>query len=97
MSGAPFQVERPLQTFPTLTPEQIARIERLGTRRKVKRGEVLFDQGSEGVPFYVILSGALEVVRPIKNREDTIVVHRPGQFTGEITLLTGRRAWRAAA
>jgi len=92
MSGAPFQVERPLQTFPTLTPEQIARVERLGTRRKVKRGELLFDQGSEGVSFYVILSGALEVVRPIKNREDTIIVHRPGQFTGEITLLTGRRS-----
>jgi thioredoxin reductase (NADPH) len=92
MSGAPFQVERPLQTFPTLTPEQIARIERLGTRRKVKRGELLFDQGSEGVSFYVILSGALEVVRPIKNREDPIVVHGPGQFTGEITLLTGRRS-----
>ncbi len=92
MSGAPFQVERPEQTFPTLTPEQIARIEHLGIRRKVKRGELLFDQGSEGVSFYVILSGALEVVRPIKNREDTIVVHRPGQFTGEITLLTGRRS-----
>jgi thioredoxin reductase (NADPH) len=92
MSGAPFQVERPAQTFPTLTPEQIARIERLGTRRKVKRGELLFDQGSEGVSFYVILSGALEVVRPLKNREDPIVVHRAGQFTGEITLLTGRRS-----
>jgi thioredoxin reductase (NADPH) len=92
MSGAPFKVERPLQTFPTLTPQQIARIERLGTRRKVKRGELLFDQGSEGVSFYVILSGALEVVRPVKNREDPIVVHGPGQFTGEITLLTGRRS-----
>jgi len=92
MSGAPFQVERPLQTFPTLTPQQIARIERLGTRLKVKRGELLFDQGSEGVSFYVVLSGALEVVRPIKNREDPIVVHGPGQFTGEITLLTGRRS-----
>jgi thioredoxin reductase (NADPH) len=92
MSGLPFQVERPAQTFPTLTPEQIARIERHGTRRKVKRGELLFDQGSEGISFYVILSGALEIVRPHKGKEDPIVVYRPGQFTGEVNMLTGRRS-----
>jgi thioredoxin reductase (NADPH) len=92
MSDAPIQVERPAQTFPTLTPEQIARIERHGTRRKVRRGELLFDQGSEGISFYVILSGALEVVRPHKGREEPIVVHRPGQFTGEVNMLTGRRS-----
>jgi thioredoxin reductase (NADPH) len=92
MSGAPFQVERPAQTFPTLKPEQIARIERYGTRRTVRRGELLFDQGSEGISFYVILSGALEIVRPHKGKEDSIVVHRPGQFTGEVNMLTGRRS-----
>ena len=91
MSGAPL-VERPEQTFPTLKAEQIARIERYGTRRRVRRGELLFDQGSEGVSFFVILSGKLEVVRPHKGKEELIVVHGPGQFTGEITMLTGRRS-----
>src|SRR5262245_34361591 len=83
--------QRPEQTFPVLTPEQIARIDKIGKRRRLRRGEILFDQGAEGVPFYVVLDGALEVVRPGQEKEDQIVVHRKGQFTGEISLLTGRR------
>src|SRR5262249_47865095 len=91
MSTPQFRVERPEATFPTLSQEQIARIERLGTRRRVHRGEVLIEQGTENPSFYVILSGSVEVVRPLKGKEDLIVVHRPGQFTGETTLLAGRR------
>ncbi len=92
MATAAPGVERPEQTFPTLSPDQIARIARHGTRRRVHRGELLFDQGTENVSFYVILSGALAVVRPHKDTEDLIVVHGAGQFTGETTLLTGRRS-----
>ena len=75
-----------------MSADQIARIARYGTRRRVHRGELLFDQGTENVSFYVVLSGALEIVRPYKGKEDLIVVHHPGQFTGEISLLTGRRS-----
>jgi thioredoxin reductase (NADPH) len=92
MSTPQFQVERPEATFPTLSADQIARIARYGARRRVQRGELLFDQGTEGASFYVIISGALEIVRPHKGKEDLIVVHGPGQFTGEIYLLTGRRS-----
>ena len=87
----PFEQRRE-QMFPTLSAEQIARIERHGTRRRVTRGEVLFEQGAEHVPFFVVLEGALEIVRPERGREDPIIVHHPGQFTGETTLLTGRRS-----
>jgi thioredoxin reductase (NADPH) len=85
--------ERREQTFPTLGEEQIARIARHGTRRRVRRGDVLFDQGAETVHFYVVLAGALEIVRPRRGSgEDLIVVHGVGQFTGETTLLTGRHS-----
>jgi thioredoxin reductase (NADPH) len=92
MSTPQFQVDRPEATFPTLSADQIARIARYGTRRRVRRGELLFDQGTENVSFYVILSGALDILRPYKGKEDLIVVHHPGQFTGEISLLNGRRS-----
>jgi thioredoxin reductase (NADPH) len=92
MSTPQFQVDRPEATFPTLSADQIERIARYGTRRRVQRGELLFDQGTEHLSFYVIVSGSLEIVRPHKGKEDLIVVHHPGQFTGEVTLLNGRRS-----
>ena len=92
MSTPPLQVERPEATFPTLSTDQIARIARYGTRRRVRRGEILFDQGTEGISFYVVITGSLEILRPHKGKEDLIVVHHAGQFTGEISLLNGRRS-----
>jgi thioredoxin reductase (NADPH) len=78
--------------FPVLSVEQIGRVSRYGTRRPLRRGDILFEQGADRVPFFVITAGALEIVRPNEGREDPIVVHHAGQFTGETTLLAGRRS-----
>ncbi len=91
-TSGPFPVERPEATFPFLSKEQIARLGRYGTRRQVHRGELLFDQGTDKPAFFVIISGAVEIVRPNKGSEDLIVVHEAGQFTGETNMLTGRRS-----
>lgn len=80
------------QIFPRLTTEQISRLLPLGKRRPVQRGEILFEQGSSNNHFYVVIGGALEIFRTSLNREDLIVSHGPGSFTGETNLLTGRRA-----
>ncbi|MGO9830418.1 MAG: FAD-dependent oxidoreductase [Myxococcaceae bacterium] len=79
------------QIFPRLSEAQIARLLPLGTRRSFRRGEILFDQGSADSRFYIVLSGELEVVRPLLDREEPVVVHVAGEFTGETNLLTGRR------
>jgi hypothetical protein len=39
--------------FPTLTPEQIARIGSQGSVRTIQRGEVLVEAGDQLVPFFV--------------------------------------------
>ena len=44
------------------------------------------------MPFFVVLSGELQVLRPSAGTEALIVTHRAGQFTGEGNMLTGRRA-----
>jgi thioredoxin reductase (NADPH) len=80
------------QMFPTLTPEQIARIEPQGRLRKVHQDEVLVEAGDEHVPFFVIKSGQIEIVRPSGLEETLIVVHDPGHFTGEVNMLSGRRS-----
>jgi thioredoxin reductase (NADPH) len=83
---------RRAQRFPTLTDAQIARIATLAKRRPMRAGEILFDQGDANAQVFVILSGALEVVRPSLAGEDRITVHHAGEFTGEVSVLSGRRA-----
>jgi thioredoxin reductase (NADPH) len=85
-------VSRPDRVFPTLTPAQIARIAPHGRRRPIASGEVLVDVGLRPVPFFVVLSGKVQVLRPSAGTEALIVTQPAGQFTGEGTMLTGRRA-----
>jgi thioredoxin reductase (NADPH) len=85
-------VSRPDRVFPTLTPAQITRIAPHGRRRAIAPGEVVVEVGQRPVPFFVVLSGEMQVLRPAAGTESLIVTHRAGQFTGEGTMLTGRRA-----
>ena len=80
------------QMFPTLTPAQVERIARQGRRRAVRHGEVLFEAGTGNVPFFVVATGQVEIVQPSGAAETLIAVHGPGQFTGEVQMLSGRRA-----
>src|SRR5947207_8281706 len=84
--------ERRDQMFPKLTQAQIARISGVGERRKVRSGEVLFELGEQNTQFFVVIEGAIEIVRPLDGREEQITVHGPGEFTGEINMLSARRA-----
>jgi thioredoxin reductase (NADPH) len=90
--GLPLTSFRADQVFPALTPAQIRRIATRGHVRSIQRGEVLVEQGDSAVPFFVVVSGELEVVRPSVADETLITVHAPGQFTGEVSTLSGRRA-----
>src|SRR5262245_33208455 len=85
-------VSRPERVFPTLTPEQLSRIAAHGRRRSTSRGEVLVEVGDRTVPFFAVVSGEVEVLRPTDSGETLIVRHRAGQFSGEANMLSGRRA-----
>jgi thioredoxin reductase (NADPH) len=78
--------------FPTLTTEQIARIAAHGRGRAIARGDVLVEVGDKVVPFFVLMSGEVQVLRPSDGPETVIVSLRPGQFSGEGNMITGRRA-----
>src|SRR5258705_1631807 len=80
------------QAFPTLNEAQIARIAAHGRARKVERGEVLVKAGARIASFFVVVSGHLEIVRLSDGVETLIVVHKPGQVSGELNVLSGRRA-----
>jgi thioredoxin reductase (NADPH) len=78
--------------FPTLTPAQIKRVAAHGHVRPIRPGEVLVEAGDRDVPFFVVTAGQVEIVRSCGATETLITVHGPGQFTGEVNLLSGRRA-----
>src|SRR4051812_11611133 len=65
--------------FPKLDEAQIARLAQRGRRRPVRKGEVLWEVGAAKMGFYVILSGKVEVVRPLPGREESLTVHGPGE------------------
>jgi len=90
--GLPITRSRVEQIFPKLTPAQIRRIAARGHAREIQPGDVLYEQGDSAVPFFVVLSGELEVVRPSGVIETLVNVYESGQFTGEVGTLSGRRS-----
>ena len=80
------------QMFPTLTPSQIARVGAFGKKRRASAGEVLVEQGDQEVPFIVVISGALNVVRSTEAGEELITVHSAGNFLGDVSMLSTRRS-----
>jgi thioredoxin reductase (NADPH) len=91
--GLPITSSRIEQIFPKLTLPQIARIEPQGHIRTLQRGDLLIEQGDTSVPFFVVIKGELEIVRPFGTKETLVTVHGPGQFTGEVNTLSGRRSF----
>ncbi len=87
----PSALDARTQAFPVLTTAQIDRIRPLGRPRNVHHGEILFEPNDTAVPFFVLLSGSMEIVQPTFDGERPIAMHAPGEFTGEITMISGQR------
>jgi len=90
-SWPPSALDARTQAFPVLSGSQIRRIRSESKVRQVRVGEVLFEPGDRNVPFFVLLSGAMEIVQPSPSGEREIVGHGPGEFTGEITMISGQQ------
>jgi thioredoxin reductase (NADPH) len=90
--GLPLTKSRIEKIFPKLTPDQISRVAAHGHIRSIQPGQVLFEQGDRAVPFFVVITGEVEIVRPFGASETLITVHGSGEFTGEVNMLSGRRS-----
>jgi thioredoxin reductase (NADPH) len=80
------------EAFPVLTADQINRLRALSKVRKVEVGDILFEPGDSSIKFFVLLSGSMEIVQPDLHGERPIVKHEAGEFTGEITMISGLRS-----
>jgi len=91
-SPLPSALDASTQIFPALNSAQTARVRAAATVRRVERGEILFEPGDSNIPFYVIISGGMEIVQPGHDGERLITTHGPAGFTGEINMISGQRS-----
>jgi thioredoxin reductase (NADPH) len=82
--------------FPVLDESELGLLGSLGIRRSMAHGEYLYREGDATYDFFVVLSGAAEIVVHSDGEERIITRHGPGQFLGELSLLTGQRVFLSA-
>src|SRR5213593_4537328 len=75
--------------FPRLTAEDLALLKPLATPCTYEDGQTVFNAGSADLDLFVVESGAIEILNP-SNENRHVVTHGPGQFAGDIDLLTRR-------
>jgi CRP/FNR family transcriptional regulator, cyclic AMP receptor protein len=77
---------RAVPFFADLTPEDLARLARIGEKRTYGTGQEIVRKDEEGVALYIILSGSATVTAG--GKEHTL---EPGDFLGEMALLEGSK------
>jgi thioredoxin reductase (NADPH) len=76
---------------PVLSDEEMATLRRYGTVLRTTVGQVLFSPAGDRYELVVILSGEIEVTGDSHGQSVLYALHGPGQFAGELNLLTGQR------
>src|SRR5664279_274809 len=77
--------------FPTLDEAQISQLAGCthAEPKWFQDGQVLFAVGQRNVNFFVVKSGEVEIVDRSGDEPKTVTIHRPGEFTGDISHVTG--------
>lgn len=81
--------QREAQLFPVLSDAHLAWIRQHGEETEVPSDQRVFTEGERADCFFVVLTGKLRVTRRFGAEEMTVTVHGPGEFTGELSVLTG--------
>src|SRR5437867_6590197 len=82
--------------FPKLDDRQLAMLEPLGSRRVLRRGEMLFKAGQRDLGLTVILRGELEVFESRDGEEQILGTPGPRDFVGDVAMLMGTAALASA-
>jgi thioredoxin reductase (NADPH) len=75
--------------FPRFDEHEMRQLDEIAIRQEYADGETVFRAGDADVDLYVVRSGAIDIFNPVDHNR-LIVSHGPGEFTGDIDLLTRR-------
>jgi thioredoxin reductase (NADPH) len=88
---------------PTLSAAQLERIAKHGHRRTIRQGEILVQPGSQTTRIFIVIDGQLTIYRSkdvgdalngdTEREKEVVIVFGPGQFNGEVAILSGRRGF----
>jgi thioredoxin reductase (NADPH) len=84
------------EAFPVLDAAEIAAFDAVGTRRLTAVGEYLYREGDATYDFFVLVSGAVDILVNADRGEQRVARHGAGSFLGELNLLTGLRVFVSA-
>lgn len=82
---------RRVPIFSALSAHQMTQLADAVTKRRVKRGELIVEQGQKSNALFIILSGRARVVMTDRRGKEVIVaVLQIGDYVGEISLIDGK-------
>jgi CRP-like cAMP-binding protein len=76
--------------FVGLSEEQLKKIGERGERRNFAQGDIVFEEGSAGHEFYIVLEGRIEITVKMSRESEQAPVHvvEPGAVFGEFALVS---------
>ena len=85
-------------TQPLLSAEQLGRLATYGEPEHVRAGQVLYRTGDRSYDLFLIVSATVDIVRDatVVEPERVVYTRRAGDFTGELSLLTGQTVFLTA-
>jgi thioredoxin reductase (NADPH) len=75
--------------FPRLSAAELAILKPLATAHDYADGDIVFRAGQADIDLFVVEAGQIDILNPSDGHR-VIATHEPGQFSGDIDLLTGR-------
>ena len=77
---------------PVLTEEQIDRIRVVAKPRSVVADEILYNPDDDTPPVYLVISGQIKIIAVVGGEDRLVTAYGPGQFSGELLMISGRRS-----
>ena len=90
MSTVSIEMLRNLSFLRGVGHEVLNGLAEAAVERSLKPGQVIFQEGSSGRELYVILEGAVEVVKGHDAQEMVLATRGPGEFIGEMAPIEAR-------
>ena len=78
-----------LPTFRGWAPEDLAKLEIMGTVLNAAPGQEIFKEGNPGDSLFVVLSGQIQIQKHVKDQDTVLAILKPGEVFGEMALFDG--------
>src|SRR5438477_8658427 len=90
MSTRVIELLRSMDLFGGLADAELAKIARLLKEVKVVENDIIFQQGDVGDSLYIVLQGRVRIATTDQlGRERVLAFYGPGEFFGDMAVLTG--------